>query len=227
MGRHSAPDEAGSDESRVVAVLDVSTLLSRHSGSTGAIRRVHAAEPVEDAEADEVAEEARPMPRPEPESAADQVGLDLIEDALAAVPAAAPTEAPTEPPVEAPPEAHTAQIPPIVDPEPAGPEAATPADAPASTAPATTGSRASSSDLALIRAHGDVRARCAAGLLVPFVLYIAVLLLIGRFTVTTFLLWIWIPLISAGVLIGLFLDSGHKRYGPPSGEAVTRSPDRP
>lgn len=265
MGRHSTPDDEGGAEPRVVAVLDVATLLGRHSGSTGAIRRVHAAE-VDAADevdsVDAVDEEpaeaaARPgqKPRPAlvvddlaaekrsaPENPADQVGLDLIEDALAAI----PVEVPAEVPVEAAPEAHTAQIAPIGEPEPAvaeasttqilaieeplaveqtAPVAATPDEAPVD--PAPKGARASSVDLALIRGHGDVRARCAAGLLVPFALYVVVLLLIGSFAVTTFLLWIWIPLISAGILVGHFLDSGHKRYGPAAGDAVSESPDRP
>lgn len=82
------------------------------------------------------------------------------------------------------------------------------------------------SDLALIRRHADVRARCVAGLLVPFVLYVAVLLVIGPLSWVRLLLWIWIPLITAGVLVGLFLDIGHRRYDTaPAG--ASGSSDRP
>ena len=66
-------------------------------------------------------------------------------------------------------------------------------------------------DLALLKSHGDVRARCLAGVVVPFVIYVAVLLAIGA-TGRQYLLWIFIPLVVAGVLVGVFLDAGFKRY---------------
>lgn len=69
-------------------------------------------------------------------------------------------------------------------------------------------------DLALVRARSDVRARCLAALLVPFVLYAVVLQAVGA-TGTQWALWAFVPLIVAGVLVGTFLDSGHRRY--PSG----------
>jgi hypothetical protein len=56
---------------------------------------------------------------------------------------------------------------------------------------------------------------------------VVVLVLIGSLALTTFLIWIWLPLISAGILIGLFLDSAHKRYALPPGDAVSGSADRP
>ncbi len=75
-------------------------------------------------------------------------------------------------------------------------------------------------DLALVAHHSDVRNRCLAGLIVPFVLYVAVMLTIGA-TGRQTLLWIFIPLITAGVLVGVFLDSGHKRH---AGESPTDAP---
>lgn len=66
-------------------------------------------------------------------------------------------------------------------------------------------------DFALVRAHGDVRNRVIAAVLVPFALYTAALAALGKLG-TTYLLWIWIPLITAGVLVGLFLDLGHRKY---------------
>jgi hypothetical protein len=45
---------------------------------------------------------------------------------------------------------------------------------------------------------------------VPFVLYAAVLLLIGATAVQS-LIFIWIPMVSAGVLAGLLLDAAHRR----------------
>jgi hypothetical protein len=68
-------------------------------------------------------------------------------------------------------------------------------------------------DLALLREHSDVRARCIAAAVVPFVLYTAVLLAIGSMGV--YLLWIWIPTVSAGALAGAFLDAAHRRHNPP------------
>jgi hypothetical protein len=49
-----------------------------------------------------------------------------------------------------------------------------------------------------------LRARCAAAVVVPFLLYTAVLVVIGR--TGLFLLWVWIPLVTAGVVAGMFLD---------------------
>ena len=74
-------------------------------------------------------------------------------------------------------------------------------------------------DFALFREHSDVRNRAIAAVLAPFVIYAVVMVVIGRTDV--FLIWIWIPLILAGVLMGLVLDLGHKRYG------ATGSADRP
>jgi hypothetical protein len=86
-----------------------------------------------------------------------------------------------------------------------------PATPPApSTPPARTG-HSTGADFALVRRHGDVRARCLAGLLAPFVLY-AVAMIVGGASGRQVLLWLFIPLITAGVLVGIFLDAGHKRY---------------
>jgi hypothetical protein len=69
----------------------------------------------------------------------------------------------------------------------------------------------SAADLALVRSHADVRARVIAALVVPFAAFTVVMAVLGRLDVS-YLTWIWIPLISAGVLVGLLLDLGHKRY---------------
>lgn len=66
-------------------------------------------------------------------------------------------------------------------------------------------------DFALLRTHPDVRNRAIAALLVPFVAYAVVMVVTGRSG--DLLIWIWTPLILAGVLVGLMLDLGHKRYG--------------
>ncbi len=74
--------------------------------------------------------------------------------------------------------------------------------------------RASAADFALVRGHSDVRARCVAALVTPFVLYAVVLLVLGAKGVA-YALWIFIPLILAGVSLGAVLDAGHRRHGAP------------
>jgi hypothetical protein len=71
--------------------------------------------------------------------------------------------------------------------------------------------RSTAADVALVRQHADVRARVLAALLVPFAVYTAAMAAIGKLD-RSYLLWIWIPLITAGVLVGLFLDLGHRKY---------------
>jgi hypothetical protein len=65
-------------------------------------------------------------------------------------------------------------------------------------------------DVRLIRQHSDVRHRCLAALLVPFVVYAAAMLALGRADV--FLIWLFAPTIAAGLLVGVILDHAHKRY---------------
>jgi hypothetical protein len=89
----------------------------------------------------------------------------------------------------------TAPIPPVEAPEPATEPEPSP----------------TARDFALFRAHPDVRNRAIAAVLAPFVVYAVVMVVIGRTNV--FLIWLWIPVILAGVLMGLILDLGHKRYG--------------
>lgn len=59
-------------------------------------------------------------------------------------------------------------------------------------------------DLAMLRGDRNLRARAAAAAVVPFFLYVIVLLVIGRFDVL--LIWIWVPTVTAGVLVGALLD---------------------
>lgn len=72
--------------------------------------------------------------------------------------------------------------------------------------PRSSGTRA---DVRLLREHSVLRARCAAAVVVPFVIYAAALFAVGRADV--FLLWMWIPTVTAGVLFGSFLDAAHRR----------------
>ena len=63
-------------------------------------------------------------------------------------------------------------------------------------------------DLRLLRERPALRARCAAAAIVPFLLYTAVLAVIGRADI--YLLWVWIPTVTAGIAVGGFLDAAHR-----------------
>jgi hypothetical protein len=69
-------------------------------------------------------------------------------------------------------------------------------------------------DLRLLRERPALRARCAAAAIVPFVLYTAVLAVIGRADI--YLLWVWIPTVTAGIAVGGFLDAAHRHDGKSS-----------
>jgi len=106
--------------------------------------------------------------------------------------------------------APTAPLPPV-DAAPTEPLARVEAAPPSPAAAADRGPSPTARDLALLRTHPDVRNRAIAALIVPFVAYAVVMVVTGRSG--DLLVWIWTPLILAGVLVGLMLDLGHKRYG--------------
>jgi hypothetical protein len=66
-----------------------------------------------------------------------------------------------------------------------------------------------SADLQLLRADRALRARAAAAAIVPLFLYVIVMVVIARFD--AFLIWVWIPVVLAGVLVGALLDRAHAR----------------
>src|SRR5262249_44651839 len=90
-----------------------------------------------------------------------------------------------------------------------GADAATSA---APTPPARTVLHGTAADVRLIRQRSDVRNRCIAAVLVPFLIYVAALFATDRTNV--FVIWIFAPTIAAGVLVGMILDHAHKRYPP-------------
>lgn len=69
--------------------------------------------------------------------------------------------------------------------------------------------RPPNADLRMLRDNPTLRTRCAAAVVVPFVLYTVALLVIGRTDV--YLIWLWIPTVTAGILAGAFLDIAAKR----------------
>jgi hypothetical protein len=66
-----------------------------------------------------------------------------------------------------------------------------------------------SADLHLLRTTPSLRARCAAAVVVPFLLYTLVLIVLGQGRL--YLLWVWVPTVLAGILVGSFLDAAHRR----------------
>jgi hypothetical protein len=64
-------------------------------------------------------------------------------------------------------------------------------------------------DVNLLRAMPGLRMRALAGLIVPFLIYTLLFVLLGRMDV--YLIWLWIPTVVAGVVVGHFLDLAHKR----------------
>jgi hypothetical protein len=73
------------------------------------------------------------------------------------------------------------------------------------------GAQSTAADLALLRERPDVRNRCIAAVVVPFVLYSVALVLLNA--VHVYLIWVWIPLVTAGVTAGTILDAAHRRTG--------------
>jgi hypothetical protein len=97
----------------------------------------------------------------------------------------------------------------------ADPAVETAATEPAAAPSAVSGTRA---DLHLLRTSRALRVRCAAAVIAPFAVFTIVLVLLGRTDV--YLIWIWIPTVLAGVLVGALLDAAHRRLSAPP-------PDRP
>jgi len=205
MGRHSAPDADDEVGGAPAAVVDAPTDAA--ADRRGRHTRV------------EDEQHTGPVPgtpmRPADERAAAQDERPTEQLTLADIAAAAGVEPELEPEPAAAPLAETRAPAPAGPAEPAVPvlTEATPAEPAASTSPPKPprGAQSTGADLALIRQHPELRNRVLGAALAPFVVYAAVLLLLSAKGVQ-YLLWIWIPMVTAGVLIGLVLDAGHKRY---------------
>jgi hypothetical protein len=107
--------------------------------------------------------------------------------------------------------------------------------APPTTAKAPPREGGTHADLRLLRQQPGLRARCAAAVVVPFVLYTLAMLLLGR--MDAYVLWVWIPTVVAGVSVGSFLDGAHRRdkraasaepaTGPPVQQPIDEPIDKP
>jgi hypothetical protein len=245
MGRHSA---ASGDEDEPVLVTPVVVdrpRPGRHSRSDE--ERAGAADPAaqpgpkprpaqdrdEPVEARDEPAETEAVDVPFADQQTERIGL--LEVAMAAeadaeiapvaepapIPPEGPTPGPAEPEAAEPTESVAPPEPaPVQTPKPAKEPKEAKAPKPPRAARIGRGTQSTSADLAILREHSDVRARVIAAIVAPFVLYTAVLFLIGAMDV--YLIWIWVPLVTAGVLAGSILDAAHRR-----GRAATDSPPPP
>lgn len=193
MGRHSASSD-DYDEAADAAVDDESAAVL-----TGRHARVEApsAPPLES--------------DPEPLVSIDEVAagdgpLGLIAEQMTEPPLDSAPEV-AEPTVDVPAPASDVPVPASQALEPASEPDEPPTEPPVKSV--GRGNQSTAADLALLRAHSDVRARVIAALVVPFLLYTAVMYIVGGLGV--YFIWIWIPLVSAGVVAGSILDAEHRR----------------
>jgi hypothetical protein len=186
LGRHSAPDEGEGREVRTVVPVGYDRPQpGRHSRP----------DDDDDAPPSIVLEAVRPTPPPPGEVLADQ-----LTEPIAAEPEAPEAPAPEAAPRE--PEA-SEQAPPASD----STELAIPGTK--ELVPVGRGNQATSADLALLREHSEVRNRVIAAVVAPFVLYTVIMYLIDA--VNVYFIWVWIPLVTAGIVGGSILDAAHRR----------------
>jgi hypothetical protein len=181
MGRHSVPDDDEGDVVVAAASVGVRPRPGRHARSEEDERPEPPADDVE-----------KPAPKPSPRQPDEPDEPDEIPLAEQETERLVLLDEVLEPVAEAVDEA------PETQPAKIGPRVGK-------------GNQSTAADLALLREHSDVRARVIAALVVPFVLYTAVLYLAGA--MHSYFIWIWIPLVTAGVLAGSILDAAHRRRG--------------
>jgi hypothetical protein len=242
MGRHSAPDDdtvdvgAATTTTLDLGPLDLDGPRGRHSGDDDAApgvdeqqtQMIAVVDPdvaADDTQVTDVLVPPEPLideivpleEAPAKLSRADRRAQQKAQkkaDKAAAVPAPVAAPAPA-PPTTAPP-------------TPAPPPAPAPAKAEVAPSPAKTkkrkkdGETDTQADLRVLRENSAVRARSIAGVLVSFLLYTVVMIVIGQ--TAMYLLWIWIPIVVAGVLVGVVLDLAHRQ---PKDSAVSSPPDEP
>jgi hypothetical protein len=71
------------------------------------------------------------------------------------------------------------------------------------------GNQSTAADLELLRTHSAVRARVIAAVVAPFVIYTLAMYLGSSLDV--YFIWVWLPLVTAGILAGSILDSAHRK----------------
>lgn len=78
------------------------------------------------------------------------------------------------------------------------------------------GNQSTAADLELLRDRSDVRARVIAAVVAPFVIYTLAMYLGSALDV--YFIWVWLPLVTAGVLAGSILDSAHRKRERAAGD---------
>jgi hypothetical protein len=73
------------------------------------------------------------------------------------------------------------------------------------------GDHPTAADLELLRTRPEVRNRVIAAVIAPFVVYTIVMIVVG--SPGEYFLWVWLPLVTAGVLGGSILDAAHRKAG--------------
>jgi hypothetical protein len=88
------------------------------------------------------------------------------------------------------------------------------------------GNQSTAADLELLRERSDVRARVIAGAVAPFVVYTAVMFIAGGWD--RYFIWVWVPLVTGGVLAGSILDAAHRKRerSGKAGQGTTRPSDK-
>lgn len=71
-------------------------------------------------------------------------------------------------------------------------------------------------DLRILRQQPAVRAQAIAAVLATFLVYTVVIIVLGRSR--SYVYWLWIPIVAAGVLVGLVLDLAHRRLAKRGGQ---------
>jgi hypothetical protein len=196
VGRHSASDDEDQDVSSAPSVA-APPRPARHS---------QGGQPGAGAASTETTDKIGPKPVPRPaedDRAPPQPALPPPVEPVEATEAVRQDALPTAPQEPVP-----ADIP-LADSLLSEPAAAAPPEAAKRKPQIGRGNQSTAADLALLRQHSDVRARVVAAIVAPFVLYTAVLLLIGAMNL--YLIWVWVPLVTAGVVAGSILDAEHRR----------------
>jgi hypothetical protein len=228
MGRHSAPDDDSVDDAaEATATVDLDKPRGRHARTGGG-----EATALDDRDTQMIAvidpevlpddlydtgEIAPPEPAilPLEETPAEPSRADRRQEKKAAKAAAAEAAAAAKAAAKADKAAAKASTA-VETPEP--PVAtAEPADVPAEKADKAKKKRRgkkdgketnTQADLRLLRENGAVRARCIAAVLASFLLYTVVMVVLSR--ADSYVLWLWIPIVVSGFLVGFVLDLAHK-----------------
>ena len=196
MGRHSAPDEVDDDAVEIdspLAVLDLGEDRGRHASAD------------DEAEGDSAATADG--------ATSDQATAEFDEahTQRLAVVDAPPLETPTKRDTKADKKADKANA-------KASAKAAKQAEK-AAKADRTAGQKAdrkaqrgesdTRADLRMLREQPAVRAQVIGAVIAAFLIYTLVMLALGR--TDKYLLWLWVPIVACGVLVGLVLDLAHRR----------------